>query len=90
MPYSGKNKCELTCKPETANFYYKWADKVIDGTRCDNFGDEICVDGYCLPVGCDGAIMGGKRVYIRQYVQPFLKRIVDLEIRIFIKPSFQP
>lgn len=29
IPYPGKNKCELTCKPDNANFYYKWADKVI-------------------------------------------------------------
>lgn len=28
LPYPGKNKCELTCKPDNANFYYKWADKV--------------------------------------------------------------
>ncbi|KAH7730490.1 thrombospondin [Aphelenchoides avenae] len=53
FPYNGKNKCELTCKPETATFYYKWADKVVDGTKCDNLNDDICVDGVCLPLGCD-------------------------------------
>uniref|UniRef100_A0A915DXP0 Uncharacterized protein n=1 Tax=Ditylenchus dipsaci TaxID=166011 RepID=A0A915DXP0_9BILA len=58
-PYAGKNKCELTCKPETASFYYKWADKVIDGTRCSDhatLSEAVCVDGVCLPVGCDGKI----------------------------------
>ena len=55
-PYVGKNRCELTCKPETASFYYKWADKVIDGTKCDTLGEEVCVDGVCLPVGCDGKL----------------------------------
>uniref|UniRef100_A0A915C8V4 Papilin n=1 Tax=Parascaris univalens TaxID=6257 RepID=A0A915C8V4_PARUN len=53
LPYPGKNKCELTCKPDNANFYYKWADKVIDGTTCDSNKDNICVEGVCLPVGCD-------------------------------------
>ncbi|CDW53015.1 protein mig c; protein mig b; protein mig a [Trichuris trichiura] len=50
------NKCELTCMPEGENFYYKWADKVIDGTPCDAFNYDICVEGYCLPVGCDNKL----------------------------------
>ncbi|KAL3985162.1 Kunitz/Bovine pancreatic trypsin inhibitor domain family protein [Acanthocheilonema viteae] len=56
LPYPGKNKCELTCKPDNANFYYKWADKVIDGTRCDHRTNDICVEGVCLPVGCDNKL----------------------------------
>ncbi|PAV70271.1 hypothetical protein WR25_24086 isoform C [Diploscapter pachys] len=56
LPYKGKNKCELVCKPEVGNFYYKWADKVVDGTKCDTKNDDICVDGECLPVGCDGKL----------------------------------
>ncbi|CAD6186601.1 unnamed protein product [Caenorhabditis auriculariae] len=55
-PYKGKNKCELVCKPEIGNFYYKWADKVVDGTKCDSKSDDICVDGECLSVGCDGKL----------------------------------
>uniref|UniRef100_A0A915Q5B9 Papilin n=1 Tax=Setaria digitata TaxID=48799 RepID=A0A915Q5B9_9BILA len=56
LPYPGKNKCELTCKPDNANFYYKWADKVIDGTKCDYRANDICVEGVCLPVGCDNKL----------------------------------
>ncbi|OZC05173.1 hypothetical protein X798_07848 [Onchocerca flexuosa] len=56
LPYPGKNKCELTCKPDNANFYYKWADKVIDGTKCDHRTNDICVEGVCLPVGCDNKL----------------------------------
>uniref|UniRef100_A0A914I3N7 Papilin n=1 Tax=Globodera rostochiensis TaxID=31243 RepID=A0A914I3N7_GLORO len=56
VPYAGKNKCELTCRPESGSFYYNWAEKVIDGTKCDAYGQEICVDGICLPVGCDGKL----------------------------------
>ncbi|MCP9259675.1 Papilin [Dirofilaria immitis] len=59
LPYPGKNKCELTCKPDNANFYYKWADKVIDGTRCDHRTNDICVEGICLPVGCDNKLGSG-------------------------------
>ncbi|KRY54793.1 Papilin, partial [Trichinella britovi] len=50
------NKCELMCIPEGENFYYKWAEKVIDGTRCDAFNYDICVEGFCLPVGCDNKL----------------------------------
>jgi hypothetical protein len=50
----------LTCRPEDANFYYKFAEKVVDGTRCDPYSDDICVDGICLPVGCDGKLGSGK------------------------------
>ncbi|VDL77182.1 unnamed protein product [Nippostrongylus brasiliensis] len=56
IPYKGKNKCELLCRPENAKFYYKWDDKVVDGTKCDSKGDDICVDGVCLPLGCDGKL----------------------------------
>lgn len=55
-PYAGANKCELTCKPESASFYYKWADKVVDGTKCDHLTNDVCVDGVCLPLGCDGKL----------------------------------
>ena len=30
--------------------------KVIDGTSCDDEGRRICVDGECMPVGCDGML----------------------------------
>nr|CAD2169296.1 unnamed protein product [Meloidogyne enterolobii] len=56
IPYAGKNKCELTCRPENANFYYKFAEKVVDGTKCDAYSDDVCVDANCLPVGCDGKL----------------------------------
>ena len=59
VPYAGKNKCELTCRPEDSSFYYKFAEKVVDGTHCDPYGEDICVDGICLPVGCDGKLGSG-------------------------------
>ncbi|KAI6186600.1 hypothetical protein M3Y98_00150400 [Aphelenchoides besseyi] len=56
IPHTGANKCELTCKPTIGSFYYKWADKVVDGTKCDQLYNDICVDGVCLPLGCDGKL----------------------------------
>ncbi|GMS79468.1 hypothetical protein PENTCL1PPCAC_1643 [Pristionchus entomophagus] len=62
IPFRGKNKCELLCKPEgNGNFYFKWDEKVVDGTACDAKGTDICVDGVCLPVGCDGKLGSDKK-----------------------------
>ncbi|ETN69195.1 Kunitz/Bovine pancreatic trypsin inhibitor domain protein [Necator americanus] len=55
-------QCELLCKPEGGNFYYKWDEKVVDGTKCDAKGEDICVDGVCLPVGCDGKLGSALKV----------------------------
>ncbi|XP_023705293.1 papilin isoform X5 [Cryptotermes secundus] len=54
VPYTkAPNKCELNCMPRGERFYYRHKRKVIDGTRCDEEKLDICVDGQCLPVGCD-------------------------------------
>lgn len=64
VPFEGKyyswvpqqkapRKCELNCQPEGERFYYRHALKVIDGTPCTNEGFDVCVDGQCMPVGCD-------------------------------------
>ena len=58
--------------PKGERFYYRHAKKVgvvclhenifhsfsqvIDGTSCDDEGRRICVDGECMPVGCDGLL----------------------------------
>ncbi|XP_063871699.1 papilin-like isoform X8 [Scylla paramamosain] len=46
-------KCELNCQPEGERFYFRHALKVADGTPCDSEGFDVCVDGQCMPVGCD-------------------------------------
>ncbi|XP_054258197.1 papilin isoform X2 [Macrosteles quadrilineatus] len=54
IPYTkAPNKCELNCMPRGERFYYRHKDKVADGTRCDEEKLDVCVDGKCLPVGCD-------------------------------------
>ncbi|XP_046402802.1 LOW QUALITY PROTEIN: papilin [Ischnura elegans] len=54
IPYTkAPNRCELNCMPRGERFYYRHKRKVIDGTRCEEEKLDICVDGECLPVGCD-------------------------------------
>ncbi|CAG0888031.1 unnamed protein product [Darwinula stevensoni] len=61
IPYTkAPNKCELNCMPQGERFYYRHGRKVIDGTRCDDESLDVCVDGVCMPVGCDKML--GSRV----------------------------
>ncbi|XP_050088784.1 papilin-like [Anopheles aquasalis] len=54
VPYTqALNKCELHCMPISEDFNYLHRPKVIDGTRCNNVSNDVCVDGACQPVGCD-------------------------------------
>ncbi|XP_063603126.1 papilin-like [Penaeus indicus] len=54
VPYlKAPRKCELNCQPLGERFYYRHAMKVVDGTPCDDTGKAVCVDGICMPIGCD-------------------------------------
>ncbi|KAL1512853.1 hypothetical protein ABEB36_002368 [Hypothenemus hampei] len=54
VPYTkGPNPCELNCMPKGQRFYYRHAEKVVDGTRCNDENLDVCVNGQCKPVGCD-------------------------------------
>ncbi|XP_070543141.1 thrombospondin type-1 domain-containing protein 4-like isoform X2 [Ptychodera flava] len=50
------NPCALNCRAKGYRFYAKQADKVIDGTPCQPGSDDICVNGQCKKVGCDGIL----------------------------------
>ncbi|XP_007434753.1 thrombospondin type-1 domain-containing protein 4, partial [Python bivittatus] len=43
----GNQKCELNCRAVGYRFYVRQAEKVIDGTPCDQNGTSICVSGQC-------------------------------------------
>ncbi|KAI8521502.1 hypothetical protein Bbelb_012560 [Branchiostoma belcheri] len=45
--------CKLTCMSEQNN---DWIDmgNVEDGSLCHEFDNDICIDGVCRSVGCDG------------------------------------
>ncbi|XP_020811194.1 papilin isoform X1 [Drosophila serrata] len=54
VPYTNApNPCELNCMPKGERFYYRQKEKVVDGTRCNDKDLDVCVDGQCMPVGCD-------------------------------------
>ena len=40
--------------------------QVVDGTSCDDEGRRICVDGECMPVGCDGNLGSNTEVKLSQ------------------------
>lgn len=46
-------ECELKCMPKNKFFYVSFKDRVLDGTRCNSFARDVCVNGTCVPVGCD-------------------------------------
>lgn len=46
-------RCKLYCSVSNTQTYYKMQEKVIDGTTCDPYTNDICVNGVCQPAGCD-------------------------------------
>ncbi|CAB3380828.1 Hypothetical predicted protein [Cloeon dipterum] len=53
IPYTkGANNCELNCLPR-GKLLDVFTKKVIDGTRCNDETLDVCVEGRCMPVGCD-------------------------------------
>ncbi|XP_033120594.1 ADAMTS-like protein 5 [Anneissia japonica] len=52
---SQPNICELTCLAKGTHFFYSFG-KVLDGTRCDKESKDMCINGECVPVGCDGEL----------------------------------
>ncbi|XP_017062546.1 papilin isoform X2 [Drosophila ficusphila] len=54
VPYTNApNPCELNCMPKGERFYYRQRETVVDGTRCNDKDLDVCVNGECMPVGCD-------------------------------------
>ncbi|KAI5941621.1 Thrombospondin type-1 domain-containing protein 4 [Manis javanica] len=58
----GNRKCELNCQAMGYRFYVRQAEKVIDGTPCDQNGTAICVSGQCKSIGCDDYLGSDKVV----------------------------
>lgn len=49
-------ECELKCMPKNEFFYVTFKDKVIDGTPCNDYSLDVCINGTCQPVGCDNQL----------------------------------
>ncbi|KAH3784823.1 hypothetical protein DPMN_162894 [Dreissena polymorpha] len=48
-----EDECKLYCKADGYNFYYTMPREVTDGTRCNDYSTDVCVQGKCQKVGCD-------------------------------------
>lgn len=65
VPYhDSKNPCALYCQAEGHDVIHRLANHVVDGTKCRNDSKDMCIDGKCWNVGCDG-ILGSKKVLDR-------------------------
>lgn len=51
--HDANDPCSLTCQAREFKFMAKLAPRAQDGTRCRQGALDMCVQGKCLPVGCD-------------------------------------
>ncbi|OXU21320.1 hypothetical protein TSAR_009108 [Trichomalopsis sarcophagae] len=63
LPYEafdGSPNCQLVCyRHETGEIFHTGLD-VEDGTPCSYETTDICIDGACRPMGCDGVLNSGR------------------------------
>uniref|UniRef100_A0A3Q3G6A6 ADAM metallopeptidase with thrombospondin type 1 motif, 17 n=1 Tax=Labrus bergylta TaxID=56723 RepID=A0A3Q3G6A6_9LABR len=48
--------CVLFCSPVGRDVSVLMADRVMDGTPCGPYEADLCVNGRCQKIGCDGII----------------------------------
>ncbi|KAG8440720.1 hypothetical protein GDO86_006459 [Hymenochirus boettgeri] len=48
--------CELFCTPVGRDMPVLMSDRVLDGTPCGPYETDLCVNGRCQKIGCDGII----------------------------------
>ncbi|KAM4593749.1 A disintegrin and metalloproteinase with thrombospondin motifs 17 isoform 1-T1 [Odontesthes bonariensis] len=53
--------CALFCCPVGQDAPVLMADRVIDGTPCGPYESDLCVNGKCKKIGCDGIIGSSAR-----------------------------
>ncbi|KAK1794756.1 hypothetical protein P4O66_009962 [Electrophorus voltai] len=51
-----QDMCKLYCFAEGYDFFFALSSRVLDGTRCTEDSPNVCVDGLCERVGCDGVL----------------------------------
>ncbi|RNA19970.1 A disintegrin and metallo ase with thrombospondin motifs 20, partial [Brachionus plicatilis] len=55
-----RRKCLLFCHIEEKSTFALLSPIVIDGTKCSLDSHDICVNGHCLPGGCDNILYSNK------------------------------
>jgi hypothetical protein len=56
----GPDKCKLFCRVQQSSAYYLLGATVADGTPCGADTFDTCVNGQCIPAGCDHVLGSGK------------------------------
>lgn len=59
MPKYGlekKDECKLFCRLEQSSTYFELKNRVIDGTPCSYHTFDKCINGECIPAGCDNEL----------------------------------
>lgn len=59
MPKYGldsKDECILYCRLEQTSTYFPLGNRVIDGTPCSYHTFNKCINGACVPAGCDNEL----------------------------------
>lgn len=54
------DKCKLFCRIQHSSAYYLLDSVVADGTPCGADTFHKCVNGQCIPAGCDHVLGSGK------------------------------
>uniref|UniRef100_A0A674EID8 ADAM metallopeptidase with thrombospondin type 1 motif 17 n=1 Tax=Salmo trutta TaxID=8032 RepID=A0A674EID8_SALTR len=58
---SVEKPCALFCSPVGRDSPILVAEKVMDGTPCGPYESDLCVNGRCQKIGCDGIIGSSAR-----------------------------
>ncbi|XP_035211737.1 A disintegrin and metalloproteinase with thrombospondin motifs 9-like isoform X2 [Stegodyphus dumicola] len=56
-----KDRCKLYCLANATAAYFLLKEKVIDGTTCGADTFDICINGKCMPAGCDHVLYSEAR-----------------------------
>ncbi|CAL1547733.1 unnamed protein product [Lymnaea stagnalis] len=56
-----RDNCKLYCGNLNSTSYLEFSKKVIDGTTCGQYTDDVCVNGQCWAVGCDRRLGSTKK-----------------------------
>ncbi|XP_043218973.1 A disintegrin and metalloproteinase with thrombospondin motifs 20-like isoform X2 [Amphibalanus amphitrite] len=56
-----QDRCKLFCRVSDSSAYYLLKERVEDGTPCTPDTDDMCVNGVCMPAGCDHVLASSVR-----------------------------
>ena len=55
----GSDRCKLFCRVQDSSAYFLLGTTVTDGTLCGPDTFDTCVNGQCIPAGCDHVLGSG-------------------------------